>query len=152
MHEHWPLGNIASATIPSIKFLDSLPPAPSPDRPPPCHIELDPPTSNPPVVTEGIVLAMYMNWRAVGRLSSSSFETTSRRVLDCTSTTGLTPVTVTVSATDPTRISTLIGPVKSASSTTPSRTPVLNPTSVKVTVYVRGRGPTIRYWPTALVF
>ena len=44
------------------------------------------------------------------------------------------PVTVTVSSTEPTRISTLMGAVKSDSSTIRSRTTVWNPASVNVTV------------------
>jgi hypothetical protein len=43
-------------------------------------------------------------------------------------------VTVTFSETAPTRISMLIGAVKLASSRIPSRTTVLKPVSVKVTV------------------
>jgi len=65
--------------------------------------------------------------------SASSRVTTSRRIVFCTSTTGVSPDTVTVSAIAPTRISAFTGAVKFASSTTPSRLTVLNPASVNVT-------------------
>ena len=63
----------------------------------------------------------------------------------CTSTTGDAPDTVTVSSMPPTRICALIGAVKSDSSTMPSRTKVLKPGSVNVTLYVPGRRSSIRY-------
>ena len=52
----------------------------------------------------------------------------------CVSTTGLAPVTVTVSSSAPTRRSALTVAVKPVLSSIPSRLTVLNPGSVKVTV------------------
>ena len=103
-------------------------------RLPPTHIALEPPTSNPPELTAGTVLAINTKLRPVGIASSRSWLRTSRRELDCTSTTGVSPVTVIVSWTEPTFISALTGATKLASSTMPSRATVLNPGSVKVTV------------------
>jgi hypothetical protein len=51
----------------------------------------------------------------------------------CTSTTGLSPVTVTVSSTEPTVMSTLTVAVNPAVRTMPSRFRVLNPGRLKVT-------------------
>ena len=53
---------------------------------------------------------------------------------DWMSTIGLSPVTVTVSSTAPTRSSASMVAVKSADTSTPSRRTVLKPGSVKVTV------------------
>jgi hypothetical protein len=61
------------------------------------------------------------------------------------STTGLAPATVIVSLTEPTASFPSISAVNPTVSLTPSRTTVLNPVSVKVTVYVPGVNPTIRY-------
>src|SRR5205809_485798 len=62
---------------------------------------------------------------------------TSRLVLT-TSTTGDSPVTVTVSATPPTRSSASIVVTADPLRITPSRLRVMNPASVNVTVYVPG--------------
>jgi hypothetical protein len=72
--------------------------------------------------------------RPVGTASSSSRDITSRRELVCTSTTGVSPVTVMLSATEPIRISTLIGAVKFVSKMMPARTMAENPANVNVTV------------------
>jgi hypothetical protein len=64
-----------------------------------------------------------------------------------TSTIGLSPVTVIVSSSAPTRSSAFTVALKSLESSTPSRLNVLNPVSVKVTPYVPGRRSTIRYKP-----
>ena len=56
------------------------------------------------------------------------------RVLVCTSTTGVSPVTVIVSCTPPTRRSALIVMTLAPLTSTPSRTTVTKPGSVKVTV------------------
>ena len=73
-----------------------------------------------------------------------------RRVL-VTSTTGVSPVTVTVSATPPTfrSASILMTPVPDIS--TPSCFKVENPVSVNVTVYVPGSRLSMRYCPVASV-
>jgi hypothetical protein len=59
--------------------------------------------------------------------------TVCRRAL-CTSTIGLSPVTVTVSSNVPSLISALIVAVKDPVSSTPSRRKALKPVSVKLTV------------------
>jgi hypothetical protein len=71
---------------------------------------------------------------------------TSRRVL-CTSTTGVSPVTVTVSATPPTFSSPSILMTPVPDSSTSSRFKVANPESVNVTVYVPGCRLSMRYCP-----
>src|SRR5438874_8656158 len=71
-----------------------------------------------------------------------------RRVL-CTSTTGDSPVTVTVSATVPIRISASILTTPVPDTMTSSRFNVANPVSVNVTVYVPGCRLSIRYCPAA---
>jgi len=73
-------------------------------------------------------------FRPVGITSSTSRVMTVRVVMFCTSTTGDSPVTVIVSATEPTFRSTLIEAVKSDVSSIPSRLTVLKPASVKVTL------------------
>ena len=87
----------------------------------------------------------------VGIASMFSFVITCRRTTFCVSTTGLAPVTVTVSSSVPTRSSTLIDATKSADSSTPSRLTVANPGSVNVTVYTPGRRSTILYCPCVSV-
>ena len=98
-----------------------------------CMAEL-PPTSNLPMLTLGNVAPAVWKFRPVGRASMSSRDNASRRVTDCTSTTGDAPDTVTVSSTPPTLNSTFKGAVKSADNSNLSRTKVLNPVSVNVTV------------------
>jgi hypothetical protein len=66
-------------------------------------------------------------------LMTSLFSVTSRLAL-CTSTTGVSPVTVIVSASAPTLSSALIVAVNEPLSSTPSRLNVLKPGNVKVTV------------------
>ena len=65
----------------------------------------------------------------------------------CVSTTGLWPLTVIVSSSEPTFISTLMGAVKLLVSSMPSRLTVPNPASVNVTAYTPGRRSTILYAP-----
>ena len=64
---------------------------------------------------------------------TSLFSVTSRLAL-CTSTTGVSPVTVTVSASAPTLRSALMVAVNDPLSSMPSRLNVLKPCRVKVTV------------------
>src|SRR5262245_11007933 len=73
-----------------------------------------------------------------------------RRVL-CTSTTGDSAVTVTVSAISPTLISASILTTPVPDTRTSSRFKVANPASVNVTVYVPGCRLSIRYCPAASV-
>jgi hypothetical protein len=120
--------------MPSISVLESPLSEPCTSRLPPVHIALEPPTSMTPELTAGTVLAISWKLRPVGIDSSICCDTTSRLVLVCTSTIGVSPLTVMLSATPPTRMSTLIGAVKLASSRMPSRTTVLKPGRVKVTV------------------
>src|SRR6266852_5837288 len=77
---------------------------------------------------------------------ASALITVSRRVF-CTSTTGDTPVTVTVSCSSPTFSSIGMVSVTEPVSSMPSRLTVANPGNVTVTVYVPGRRSTIRYSP-----
>ena len=69
----------------------------------------------------------------------------------CTSITGLAPETVTVSSIEPTVIVPSTFAVKSETSSIPSRTNVLNPGSVNVTVYAPGRRASIVYRPAPSV-
>ena len=70
---------------------------------------------------------------------------TRSRLVFCTSTSGVSPVTVIVSSSAPTRRSASIFAVNEPASTTPSRLTVLKPGSVNVTVYVPGTRLTIWY-------
>ena len=81
---------------------------------------------------------------------TSWLSTVSRFVL-CTSTTGVSPVTVIVSCSAPTRIS--IGMVSTAVPiiSMPSRLIVLKPGSVNVSEYVPGFRSMTRYWPVPSV-
>ena len=72
--------------------------------------------------------------RPVGMTSMTSRVITVRVVMFCTSTTGVSPVTVIVSATAPTFRSALTFAVKSDVSSMPSRRTVVKPVSVNVTV------------------
>src|SRR6266705_4370634 len=107
--EHCPPENIASEIIPSMSVRESTFSEPWTVRLPPCHIDVEPPTSNCPVSTAGTVPAIVTKLRPVGSVASASLVTTSRRWLDCTSTMGLTPLTVTLCSTRPTVISLLTG-------------------------------------------
>src|SRR5262245_61116794 len=80
----------------------------------------------------------------------SWLSTVSRFVL-CTSTTGVSPVTVIVSCSAPTRIS--IGIVSTAvpAISMPSRLTVLKPVSANVSEYVPGFRSMMRYWPVPSV-
>src|SRR5215831_2830354 len=88
---------------------------------------------------------------AVGIAFRMSFDNTVCRCAFWTSTTGVSPVTVTVSATAPTRMSALTLAVNDPVSSMPSRFVALKPESVNVTEYVPGRKFSIRYWPVPSV-
>src|SRR4051812_16003600 len=79
--------------------------------------------------------------------STTSLGITRCCVVPDTSTIGDSPLTVTVSVTEPTFISTLIVAVNEPASSTPSRLTVLNPESENVTSYTPGRRSMMRYWP-----
>src|SRR6059036_513925 len=74
-----------------------------------------------------------------------------RVVMFWRSTTGVAPVTVTVSSTAPTRSWTSTFAANPVVNPIPSRTTVLKPVSVKVTLYVPGRSSTIWYRPAPSV-
>ncbi len=74
----------------------------------------------------------------------SLLSTAWRRAL-CVSTTGVSPVTVIVSETAPTRSAMLIGMTPEPLTSTPSRFTVLKPESVAVSVYVPGGSSVMRY-------
>jgi len=83
--------------------------------------------------------------RTLGRFRIVSLSSvTSRRVL-WTSTTGVSPVTVIVSATPPTFMSASILTTPVPDNSTPSRFSVENPESVNVTTYAPGCRLSMRY-------
>ena len=93
-----------------------------------------PPTSRPaPPDTPGVSEAKAENVLAVGRVSRSSRDKTLCDRTFCVSTTGLAPLTVIVSSTDPTDSSTFTAAVKPVVNSIPSRLTVEKPGSVNVT-------------------
>src|SRR4051812_25866613 len=127
-----------------------------PDRIAPCALnvhELHGPmlTSCWPPNRPGTSTTSALYVPAVGIEFRVSFDSTICRDAFCTSTTGVSPVTVTVSSTAPTRISVFRLVVTKLVSSTPSRFVVLKPTSVNETEYVPGRRFSIRYWPALSV-
>ena len=97
----------------------------------------------------GTVARMLPYPRDAGMAAMTSLSITfCVRVLVCTSTTGVSPVTVIVSCTPPTRMSALIVMLLAPPLTsTPSRITVVKPGSVKVNLYVPGVRSWIRYRP-----
>src|SRR5437763_4733952 len=90
--------------------------------------------------------------RDTGIDSTTALEsTTSRFVLVCTSTIGVSPVTVIVSATLPTFMSALMLRTPPPATSTSSRFTVETPVSVNVTVYLPGSRSGIRYCPVESV-
>ena len=83
----------------------------------------------------------------LGSASMVSAVKTCCRVTDRTSTIGVSPVTVTVSATAPTRSSALTETVPEPLSSIPSRRWLLNPVNVNVTTYAPGRRSSSWYRP-----
>ena len=90
---------------------------------------------------------MLWTFLAVGRSSLSSSLSTFCWTTLCTSTVGEAPETVIVSSTAPTRSSAFTVAVNEPVSSMPSRTTVVKPARVKVTVYRPGRRSTIWYRP-----
>ena len=82
----------------------------------------------------GCSAARLMPRRPVGMASTTSFVTTFWTLALRTSTSGVSPVTVMVSASAPTFISALTVATNDPLSSMPSRLKVLKPGSVKVTV------------------
>src|SRR6266545_345909 len=103
------------------------------------------------MVTAGSIPAIDAALRPDGRAPISSSLITCWRVVLCTSTIGVSPLTVIVSSSAPTRISTFTVATNVPVSSMPSRLAVANPGSVNVTVYVPGRRVSIRYWPVPSV-
>ena len=93
----------------------------------------EPPTSAGPASPGVMVMSVANPCVPVGSVPSSSSEITVWRRVFWTSTSGLAPVTVTVSSSAPTRISTFTVAVKPLVNSMPSRLTVLNPASAKVT-------------------
>src|SRR5665213_21797 len=123
-----------------------------PERSAPCALnvhELQGPvlTSCWPPNRPGTSTRIALYEPAVGIALSTSFDNTVWRDAFWTSTMGVSPVTVMVSATAPTRMSALTLDVTNPESSTPSRFDVLKPDSVKVTEYTPGRRFSIRYCP-----
>ena len=87
-----------------------------------------------PRIMPGCSAARLMPRRPVGMLSMTSLVTTFCTEALCTSTSGVSPVTVIVSASVPTFISALMVAVDEPVTSMPSRLTVLNPVSVNVTV------------------
>ena len=77
---------------------------------------------------------MVVAVRPDGTVSSTSRSITRCLVALCTSTSGASPVTVTVSSRAPTRISASIAAINEPVNSTPSRRNTLKPGRVKVTV------------------
>src|SRR6185437_2450602 len=102
-------------------------------------------------VSAGIEASRFAGLRADGRSRSVLLSSTASRFALTTLTTGVSPVTFTVSETLPTFMSALIVMTPAPVTATPSRLLVLNPLSVNVTVYVPGRRSTIWYWPVPSV-
>ena len=85
------------------------------------------------MVIPGISTAVAAHDRAVGTVVSTSLLSVVCRRTLCTSTIGVSPVTVIVSAMPPTFMSALIDAMNDPVSSIPSRFTVLKPVSVKVT-------------------
>src|SRR5947207_3137016 len=87
----------------------------------------------------------------IGSWSSTLSEKTLRESTFCVSTSGVSPVTVNVSASAPTPSSALTCAVKPVVSSMPSRLTVVNPPSENVTLYTPGTRLMIRYAPLSSV-
>ena len=94
---------------------------------------------------------MFWKFLPVGTASMMSRVITFCCVTRCVSTTGDSPVTVTVSSRAPTFMSALTGAVNPVVSSMPSRLMMLKPANVNVTVYRPGLRSTILYWPLSSV-
>src|SRR5580765_7870831 len=89
--------------------------------------------------------------RVAGTVLMTSLLSTAWRRALCVSTIGVSPVTVTVSATEPTRIATLMGMTPDPVTSMPSRLTVVKPGSVTVIAYVPGGNSVSRYCPVPSV-
>src|SRR5438132_323268 len=105
----------------------------------------------PLTVIDGMSVSSPLLARAVGiEVSTSSLNVCCRFAL-WTSMTGVSPVTVMVSATAPTFMSAFTIVTMPTLTSRPSRLTVLKPVSVKVTEYGPGRRLMMRYWPVPSV-
>ena len=102
-------------------------------------------------VTPGTSSMMPFQLLAAGVLATRLPSSTCWRAAFCTSTIGVSPVTVIVSSSVPTFMSALTVTVPEPPSSMPSRLTTLKPVRVKVTVYVPGRRSTILYCPLVSV-
>src|SRR5713101_4970670 len=112
----------------------------------------DPPESppeSPVVLIPGISAWMPPAVRDVGIAARTSLLTVCCTFALCTSTIGVSPVTVIVSSNAPTFSSPLTVATNVPDNSMPSRLTVLKPGSENVTEYVPGRRSTIRYCPVA---
>ena len=110
---------------------------------------IEPPTFclTPVTSTAGVSAAKLTKLRSVGSWSIASRVAVDFCTTFCTSTIGLSPETVMVSVTPPTRISAPTLAVNDVVSSMPSRLTVLKPLSENVTVYVPARKSMILYSP-----
>src|SRR5215831_3990016 len=99
----------------------------------------------------GVALRIAPAARVAGSVWMTDWFITISRLALWTSTTGVSPVTVIVSASAPTFMSALIVATNEQVSSMSSRLTVLNPVSVNTTEYVPGWRSMIRYWPLPLV-
>ena len=114
---------------------------------------LDPPTScwYSPTCTPGTRMPRFWNDRPVGSSARTSVVSDCVCVTVSTSISGLSPVTVMVSSTPPTVIWTSTLAEKVAVSVMPSRTTMVKPGRVNVTVYSPGLSAMMRYAPALSV-
>ena len=129
---HWPSSTVLFARIPSFMVWASF-------HVDPCTAGQYWPSPIPVFRTPGISRARALNVRAAGSTSIICRVATNWRRTCCTSTTGDSPETVTVSSSAPTAIWAFTCRAALPIRSSPSRTKVLNPGSVKVTAYSPGR-------------
>ena len=97
------------------------------------HVLVPPTSCTPPAFMAPGTSTASMYWlRAAGSASMTSAGMTLLRLVLCTSTVGDSPVTVTVSSTEPTVRSALTVAANEPASSMPSRLTTLKPVSVKV--------------------
>ena len=116
-----------------------------------CCMPLLPPTSIRVVTMPGTSPAMTHGFRPVGTASSNSCSMLVCTVALRTSTTGASPVTVTVSSTPEIPIEAFTSRVRATLSRTPSCTTVWNPERAKLTLYSPGGRAGWLYEPPAPV-
>jgi hypothetical protein len=105
----------------------------------------------PSTVRPGVALSSAPAARDAGMAWMVSVLMTTSRLALWTSTTGVSPVTVIVSAMPPTRISAGMDNVWVPDSSMPPRLTVMKPASENVSSYVPARRSMMRYWPVPSV-